>query len=160
MHQRLFVLAALLVAPGALQGAGDATLDRGTLRGLKAISVVVDLIDPQLEQEGLTKDYLEKELASRLLNGGIVINKQAVEFVGLKVTEIREKKAPYSLYLSLGLYQPVILSRDKNIRTATQTWETGTILTAQPKVLMQSARSAADYLADKYIDAWRSVNPQ
>ena len=84
----------------------------------------------------------------------------AVEFLGLRISSARAGKGPYSLCLSIGLYQPVTLNRDRNIRTATQTWEVETLLVAQPKLLMQSSGAALDRLADRFVTAWRSVNPQ
>jgi hypothetical protein len=140
-------------------GAGDAPLDRGTLRGLKSLSVIVDPIDPQLDRAGLTAAVLRNQLEARLRHGGVTVDEAAVEFLGLHVSSTQIRKGPYSLCLSIGLYQPVVQSRDKEIRTATQTWEVDTILLAQPKGLMQSSTAALDQLADRFVNAWRSVNP-
>ncbi|SPE36180.1 Transcriptional regulator, Fis family [Candidatus Sulfopaludibacter sp. SbA6] len=159
MYRRTLLSLALLVFSAATYGAGDASLDRGTLRGLKALSVIIDTLDPQLEKEGLTPDLLQRQLEARLGHGGVTVDKSAVEFLGLRISSARVKKGPYSLCLTIGLYQPVTLSRDKNLKTATQTWEVGTLLIAQPKVLMQSSTAAVDELADRFVNAWRSVNP-
>ncbi len=151
---------ALLAISPPIEGAGDASLDRETLRGLKAINVIVDPLDPMLDQEGLTKDVLQRQLEERLRNGGVTIDKSAVGFLGLRILPARIGKGPYSLCLSIGLYQPVTLNRDKNIKTATQTWEVETVLVAPPKVLLQSSTAELNELADRFVSAWRSVNPQ
>lgn len=159
MDRRTLLSLALLVFSPATYGAGDAPLDRETLRGLKALGVIIDTLDPQLEQEGLTTDTLQRQLETRLRTGGITVDKSAVEFLGLHISSARVKKGPYSLCLTIGLYQPVTLSRDKNIKTATQTWELGTLQIAQPKLLMHSSTAALEELADRFVNAWRSVNP-
>ena len=160
MHRTIFVLSALLVLPWAVAGAGDAPLDRATLHGLKAVSVVIDRLPPDLQRDGLSPERLQRQIEERLAKAGVTIDKDASEFIGFRILSIREKKAPYSLWFAIGLYQPVILSRDKNIRTATQTWEADTVLTAQPKLLARASSVTADQLADQFIAAWRSVNPQ
>ncbi|HEY2012331.1 MAG TPA: hypothetical protein VGH38_02470 [Bryobacteraceae bacterium] len=158
MGRSTLLCLALLALP--VYGAGDAPLDRATLRGVKTIGVVIDKLDPQLEQEGLTAAVFQHQLEDRLQKAGIVIDPGAKEFLGLRVISIRPagKKTPYSLCLALGLYQPVTLSRDKDVRTATQTWQVDTLLVALPKGMIQSATDATDRLAAQFAEAWKSVN--
>ena len=160
MHSPVLLSLALLVFSPALRGTGDGKIDRGTLRGLKAIGVIVDPPDPPLDDEGLTADLIGRQLESHLLHRGITVDPRAVEFLGVRVSSARVRKGTYSLCLSLGVYQPVTLTRDKEIRTATPTWQVDTILVAQPKQLVQTSTTALDQLADRFVDAWRSVNPQ
>lgn len=157
MYRRTLLCCALTILP--ILAAGDASLDRGTLRGLKGFSVVIDKLDPALEQEGITMDTLQSHLEDQLKKAGIAIDAKAVEFVGLRITSTRPaKKAPYTLCLMIGLYQPVILSRNKEIRTATQTWEVDSLLVAPAKTLISSSTEAVDSLAARFVAAWKSVN--
>ena len=78
----------------------------------------------------------------------------------MRVTSVRGGRGPYALSLTIGLYQPVILSRDKNTRTATQTWEVETILIADSKQLYRATMETVDELADRFVSAFRSVNPK
>jgi len=164
MYRTTLLSLALLVLSPATQGAGDTSLDRVTLRGLKALGVIVDPLDPQLDQEGLTAAGLARQLEARLRDGGITVDQSAVEFLGVHVLAARNKKGPFSqpygLCLRIGLYQPVTLNRDKEIKTATQTWEAETVLVAPPKALAQASAAELDQLADRFVSAWKSVNPQ
>lgn len=161
MYRRELLLAALLLAPPVVHGAGDAPIDRGTLRGLKALSVVIDNLDSQITEAGLTADVLSRQLESRLRYGGVLVDKSAVEFLGLHMTVARAtRKGPYSLCMELGVYQPVVLTRDKNIKTATATWQVETVLIAQRSALMEGATDTLNELVDRYIAAWKSVNPE
>jgi hypothetical protein len=53
----------------------------------------------------------------------------------------------------------VLLSRDHDLRTSTQTWEVETVLLAEPKELPVACGQTADDLADRYAAAYRSGNP-
>jgi hypothetical protein len=160
MRSTILFSLALVAFSLTIGGTGDGPLDRGTLRGLKAVGVIVDPPDPLLDSEGLTADVLRRQLEGRLRHGGINVDPGAVEFLGLRVSSVRTRKGPYTLCLSIGVYQPVSLTRDKEIHTATPTWQADTLMVAQPKLLMQSSTTALDQLADQFVAAWRSVNPQ
>jgi hypothetical protein len=146
-----------LVAARPMRSAGDGAIDRATLRGLKAVNVVADLLDPELENQGLTQDMLRARIEDRLQGTGIGIDRSAPEFLGLRITPMRGRKGPYSLYVSLALYQPVVLNRDRNIKTSTQTWETGMMLIVEQKVLVRSILGSVDQMVDQFLDAYRSV---
>ena len=160
MRFRLFALLTVSFLPVAANAAGDQALDRATLRGLKSVAIVIDRLDPELVRQGLTQAFLQSRLENRLRNSAIPLDKNAGEFVGLRVIHVRGGRGPYALCLSVGLYQPVQLVRDRNVRTATQTWEVETVLMAEPKLLMEASLSSIDELADSLVAAWRSVNPR
>lgn len=160
MNRRWLIAAALLLLPPVSRGAGDAALDRATLKGLQGVGVVVDVIAPELQKLGITRDSMISRMLTRLQSKGIVIDPGAKEFVGLRITAVRGSRGPYAASLSFGLYQPVILSRDKEIRTSTQTWEIETVLMADPKVLLTACQESVDELADQFAAAFRTVNPQ
>lgn len=158
MHRTL-LLVFLLAVFGAGLSAGDATLDRATLRGLKAFNIVIDPLDPQLEKAGLSADALRSRIDTRLRHAGIALDTNAIEFVGLRVDSmLLAKKGPDGLCFSLGFYQPVLLSRDQKIRTATLTWDVHMMLMVPPRGMVQSALDAVDQIADKFVAAYRSVN--
>jgi hypothetical protein len=164
MDRRILLIAALMVLPSPTNGAGDAPLDRATLKGLKGISVVVDTIDPELEKAGVTRDVVLARLLARLQARRITIDPAATEFVGLRIIAVRGHgpllQSPFAVSLTLGLYQPVLLSRDHDVRTSTQTWEAETILMADSKILVTACRESADVLSDRFAAAYLAVNPE
>ena len=97
----------------------DGQLDRATLKGLKSVGIVVDTVDADLAREGIDPDFLRATILTKLEKAGIAVEKDAVDFLGLRVTAAQGKRMPAALCLSLGLYQPVILSRDPGARTVT-----------------------------------------
>ena len=154
----LFVATIVLFRTGLT--AGDASLDRATLRGLKAFNIVIDPLDPQLEKAGLSADGIRSRIDTRLRHAGIALDNNAIEFVGLHIDSMFSKKGPNGLCFSLGFYQPVVLARDAKIRTATETWDVRSMVLVPPKSMVQTAQDAVDQLADQFVTAFRSVNPQ
>ena len=144
--------------PAFLFGAGDTALDRSTLKGLKAFSVVVDRLDPELEAAGITVDALQARLTRRLETAEIGVDAKAPEFLGLRLMHVRGGRGPVALCLTLGVYQPVTLVRDRQMKTATQTWELQTVLMSDARGLMEAAVRAADELLDGFVTAYRAVN--
>jgi hypothetical protein len=160
MHWRILLPAALLLFPVATNAAGDAPLDRATLKGLTAIGVVVDTIDPELEKLGVTRDAILNRLLGRLSIHRIHVDPAAAEFLGLRITAVRAGHGPFAISMTMGLYQRVLLSRNKDLRTSTQTWEVDSVLLAEPKVLITACAESADDLLDRFSDAFKATNPE
>src|ERR1700694_766997 len=127
MVRRVSVLLAALALP--LGGAGDAVLDRATLRGVKAVNVVIDPVAPEIEKEGATTNGLRTRLEERLRDAGVQVDPASNEFVALRLTSVRgargpcvmPARTPFAIAVTIGLSQPVTLVRDPKVKTATQT---------------------------------------
>jgi hypothetical protein len=160
MGRKLLLLSVLLLfAPPATDAAGDEAIDRATLKGLKSVGVVIDSSDLELEKAGVTRDSLLTLLLARLSKDSIHVDPGAKEFLGLRVLAVRSGRM-FAVSLTLGLYQPVQLSRNQEQKTSTQTWEVETILVADPKILQTACKESADMLADRFAEAYRTVNPE
>jgi hypothetical protein len=160
MQHRLLSIALLMALPAGTGAAGDAELDRATIRGLKAVGVVIDHIDQSLPREGVSATLLQERIEARLKEANIEVNRNAQEFVGIQVTAVRGSRGPYALAYTIGLYQPVILAREAKMRTVTKTWEVETILMAEPKALREASLESMDDLAARFVAAWRGVNQE
>jgi hypothetical protein len=160
MYGSPFLFAACLSIPGLICAAGDTAIDRATLRGLKAIHVVIDPIHPELEQHGVTARMLQTRIEQHLKMAGIPTDSSALEFLAFKVIPAREKKGPYCVSITLSVYQPVVLARDGKIRTATDTWQVATLWVLQEKALYESVASAVDQLTGRFVEVYQAENPQ
>jgi hypothetical protein len=156
---RAGLIVALALAP-ALFAAGDGPLDRATLRGLKAVSVVVDPLDPELRKEGLSGPALQRKVEQRLQRAGIPVDANAVDFVGLRILGAQAKRTSVALAIDLGVYQAVVLVRDKQTKTATETWAVRSVVLSPPKQVYESSSETIDQLVDQLVTAYRAVNPQ
>jgi hypothetical protein len=151
---------AIFFVPLFSEAAGNSALDRATLKGLTAVNVVVDKLDPQLESAGVTAGAVRTRLEDRLRAADIEVDTSKTDFVALRVTAVRQARGPFAVSVTLGAYQPVVLARDKNLKTATQTWEVETVLLADQKQLYRGTMDTVDELAASFVEAYRSVNPK
>lgn len=147
----------LLLGAAGLWGAGDGPLDRATLRGLKALNVIVDPIGPDLARGGLTADALRGRLERALSTSGITFDPQAAEFLALRVTSAQGKRTDVAISVSLSVYQPVILARNKE-KTATDTWEIESVILAPPKQVQESVAETVELLVRQFAQSHRSAN--
>src|SRR5215472_9888230 len=124
MAARALVLLLILPAiPGIPALGGDSDLDRATLRGITTIKVVIDQPPQEIAEEGLDREHLRAIMEQKLRNGGVKIDADAVEFLGLTITAARSgRHNPLSLAVNLGLFQVVVLNRDKAVKTVAETW--------------------------------------
>lgn len=154
------MLLALLPACFPAGASNDGPLERATLRGLHSINVVIDTLDPALVHDGLAQDDMRSRIEQDIGAGEITLDKEAREFLGLRITQVRAAKGPYALCVSLGVYQPVALTRDKEVHTVTQTWEVVSVLMADPKLLAGATNETIHDLTQRFVAAWRLANPK
>jgi hypothetical protein len=158
MSRLTLFLSTVLTLASTAYGAGDAPIDRATLRGLSAVNVVVDKIDQQLEAAGVTPGVIRSRIEDRLRAANITVDTSKSEFVAVRITGVRANRGPFAAAVTLGAYQPVALARDPKVRTATQTWEVESVLLAEPKQLFRAAMETIDELTASFVAAYRSVN--
>src|SRR5947207_821722 len=147
MVRRMLLPLALL---SGLAMAGDAMLDRATLKGVKAVGIIIDQLPEDLPREGVTVDALQLRLAQRLREAHVPIDAAAKEFLGVRLSSVRATRGPYAVAISVGFYQPVTLARDATIRAAPETWGSETVLMADPKVLYRASMEGIDDLAARF----------
>jgi len=156
----------LFLIAGGLYAAGDSALDRATLRGLTAVNIVVDPVESQVKEQGVTQEKLRVRLEDRLQTANIPVDPSSSAFVAVRLTSVHAipgrfsvTRPPFAVAMTIALYQPVQLARDPQVRTATQTWEVETVVLADPKILYRACEDSIDELAERFIVAYRSVNP-
>ena len=121
MYRRFCVLLAAVALP--LGGAGDAPLDRATLRGVMGVNVVIDPIAPEIQKEGVTMEGLRTRLEEKMRDAGIPLDTTSTAFLALRLRSVRAARGPLAITMTIGLYQAVTLVRDPKVKTATATWE-------------------------------------
>jgi hypothetical protein len=156
MYRRVCVLLTALALP--LAGAGDAPLDRATLRGVVAVNVVIDPVAPEIQKEGVTIDGLRMRLEEGLRDARIQIDTTGTAFLALRLRSVRAARGPLAIAITIALYQPVTLVRDPTVKTATTTWEVDTVILADTKQVYRACMDLADELTRRFVTAYRSVN--
>ena len=157
MSRRTVLLLAVFLARFPAGAANDGPMERATLHGLQSVNVVIDTLDPELLRNGIDPDALRARIADGLKSAHVTLDPNAREFLGLRINQVRDRRGPFALCFSLGVYQPVVLTRDKDVHTVTQTWEVVSVVLSDPKTLNDAALDTAGDLAQRFLTAWKSV---
>jgi hypothetical protein len=152
-----FVLASAII--GACF-ATDSSMDRSTLRGLKAINVVVDPLSTDMERLGISRDGLRDSIERKLRDAGIPVSYDAGEFLGLNISAARMRRGPQALLLNLGVYQVVVLNRDKTTKTVAETWGSQTVMAVASKAMDRAVSEGVGEMVDQFVKAYTAANPR
>jgi hypothetical protein len=163
----LMVLAGL---PFAL-AVEDDEYARSTLRGLPGVYVAVEALDPDVQQDGLTKATLQADAELRLRMAGIrvlsreewaktqggpvcYIDVSIVKDVGL--TDVLDFDL-YAFEVSVELHQDVALVRDMAVKVLSPTWSASYVgfTNTLPRI-----RTKVTELVERFINAYQAVNPK
>lgn len=159
------VLCALSLS--AILNAADDKTDRETLRGIKSVCVVVEISNSaDGRKTGLTSQSLQAVVEGRIRQTDLELDKDAKQCLYLNVRPLQalgQKGKPVGLYaisFSLEFMQTVALTRQPAIKSFAATWSTGNLATVSVEDVRADARQIAVDLADRFLEAYRSVNPK
>ena len=147
----------LCVIPFAI--AEDKEITRLTLRDIKEVNVVIETIEPEVEQLGLTQAQVQADVEAKLRGANIAVAPQIERgrpAIYLYVQVIRPEKINRLFYsISLSLLQNVILERDTEVKTNTNTWLVRVLgMSSGTEAIRSDIRS----LLDQFIDDYHKAN--
>ena len=147
----------LYVIPFAI--AEDKEITRLTLRGIKEVNVVIETIEPEIEQLGLPQAQVKADVEAKLREANIAVApdiERGRPAVYLYVQVMRPEKINRLFYsISLSLLQNVILERDPNVKTNTDTWLVRMLgMSSGTEAIRSDIRS----LLDQFIEDYRKAN--
>ena len=138
-----------------------------TLRGLKAVTVVITGISQDAEKDGLHKNDLQMDVEERLRQAGVNVlrGNEGGRSPGqphLFVRFIDQKRSDMELYaisIAVHLVQMVRLSRDGKVVTPAETWGMTGVVSVGARELTSVRKLVGDYV-DMFIAALRGANPE
>ena len=145
----------------------DNEYSRLSLKGISEISVVIEDIAPDLQEDGLSVKELRTAIELKLRVAGIKVTtkEEADTTFGVGVLQLsvgshkNRELSVYSLYLQLGLMQVVSLSRDMDIIVPAYTWQVSYLgLIGQMRI--RGILDAVKNATDQFINALLAVNPK
>jgi len=154
----------LLAAPAATAG-GDNGFARLSLKGLKGIYVLVEPLEADVEQGGLTKTSIQTDVELKLRQAGIAVLTEAEAhaaagepFLQINVTTTSGPLYAYSI--TVELCQTVRLDRDPSILVVgATTWSAAEVGTVS-RGSLRSVRDKIKDHVDMLVNAYLSVNPK
>jgi hypothetical protein len=163
------LLVGLVLFASALAQGADSAHDRATLRGLTGVRVLVALLKPEVERDGLIKRQLQTDVERRLHKAGIrVLTDLEREATPggplLSITVATATQAPfphlYALSIVVSCHQNALLERDLSIGAEkASTWSVSVIDLVDTQQL-GTARERVAQLVDRFINAYLAVNPK
>ncbi len=147
----------LLAVPAS---ADDSPHARYSLKGLKAVHVVVEDLRPDAEMDGLAKSELQRDVEVRLRQAGIRLDPSSPESLYVKLSTYKHESGLYSFSLTLEFHQPVRLYRDpKILQPFASTWSVGGAGIVDMVDIRNLRNHLADYV-DYFISAYIEQNPK
>jgi len=132
-----------------------------SLKGVRAVKIVVESIPPEIEQAGLTTSQLRADVQLRLQQSSIHVDEGAVTsalYVNVNAI-LNQESLLYAYGARVEFMQPVVVKRIA-LTTGGTTWSAGTIGFADRDKLSSSARQAVGDLTDEFVNAFLSANPK
>jgi hypothetical protein len=153
----------------AVASASDDKTDRATLKGIKAVCVVIEGTDQAHSK--LSKEQLQTDIEGKLKQAGISVDKsgttclylniRALQALGRQVIRRKEKPIPlYAIDVRLEFLQTVALTRDPATKTYAPTWSTANMATVASDDLSKTALEITISLVDQFVTAYQTVNPR
>ena len=153
------VLGVVLLLLVSIPGRADTPEERATLKGLMAVGVMVGMLGPDAEANGLTIGQLQTDVELRLHQAGIRVTHEALGYLTVNVTIVRGEAGTHAVNILLRLNQPVRLERDLHIQTLGITWETYHLILVGGGHLRDVRSNVAD-LVDRFINVYLEQNPK
>jgi hypothetical protein len=147
----------LCVTPFAF--AEDKEITRLTLRGIKEVNVVIESIEPEIQNLGLTQAQVQADVEAKLRGANIAVSpdiERGRPAIYLYVQVIRPEKLSRLFYsISLSVLQNVVLERDPEVKTNTDTWVVRVLgMSSGTEPIRSEIRS----LMDQFIEDFRKAN--
>jgi hypothetical protein len=145
--------AVLLLTLCAVLGRGADTDDKYGLRGISAVSVVIENLSPRAAKNGLTQDAIRTDVELRLRMAGmkVVPLDQPVPYIYVNVNV-----ADYATNVRVDLNQELLLTRTASMVLGT-TWSAGSV-GSNPSA--DTIRSTIKDLVDQFLNEWLKQNPR
>jgi hypothetical protein len=143
--------------------AGDTEPERTSLKGLKAIYVLVEPLNKDIIKDGLNTETIKTDVEEKLRLAGIRILSRAdfvkelgYPYLYVNANALKLQRGGYVYNIDVALMQAVILERFF-VRLQAQTWSRED-LGATPR--LDTIRDSVKILVDLFINAYRSANPE
>jgi hypothetical protein len=138
-----------------------------TLRGLPGVWVVVEQVAPELEHAGVTQSAIQQDAETKLQHAGIrVLSREecwqtpGMPWLYLTVALLQANESTYAATIGVTLNQEVQLTRPPPLKAFGATWDAGVHIGAIEAARVASMRESVSSLVDRFIAAYRAVNPQ
>ena len=155
-----------LISTSVAFAIGDDKNSRSSLRGLKKLSVVVQIEKPALDdfkKVGLTEVRIRTAVALKLQEAKIDVvyaEDPATDtpILHVELNGSNRNGKTFSFLIEIELWQKSILKRDPKVEVITGTWSTGVFGSGPPSNIGNEIIGLINSMMDTFIKAYLSVN--
>lgn len=147
----------------AAAAASDSQVERVSLTGLTAISVVVEDLPAIARANGLNTEALQADVERRIRQAGISITPDSDAYLYVHVTVADPGSSlPIPYFVNVALMQEVTLPRGVQTRTPLQceTWGLSRLGLVSGSTLRAAVTDRVSEFVDQFTAAYLSVNPK
>lgn len=162
----IVVFSYFLISTSAGFAIGDDKNSRSSLKGLKKLSVVVQIEKPALDdfrKVGLTEDRIRTGVALKLQEAKIdVIDTEDASadtpILHVELNGSNRTSKTFSFLIEIELWQKTILKRDPKVEVIAGTWSTGVFGSGPPLTIGNDMMGLINNTMDTFVKAYLSVN--
>jgi hypothetical protein len=156
-----FITVLLVAGSSSIAQAQGSDLHAESLKGISAVTVLVEDLSDSAKLLGLTADTLrtDVELKLRLAGMRVMANEEALKLTDVPALYVRVTVLPGGVAagIDVQLGQNALLRRNGQLVYDATTWErTGVVANAT----LQFIRDRLKDQVDDFLNAWLSVNPK
>jgi hypothetical protein len=156
-----WLLLGMLIGAPAVLCANDSPDERASLKGLGAISLVVEDLAPAAQKYGLTVTLLQNDIKQRLQRAGIAVRQEADPYLYVRITVADAGGLlPLGYAIQVTLMQEVALPRGINPHFQAATWWVSSAGITAADRLSPAVSGKVQEFVDQFIKAYVSVNPK
>ncbi len=145
---------------------GDDRYSRPSLKGLKKLSVVVQIeksVSDDLKKVGLTEDRIRAGVELKLREAKIdVVYVEELSsdtpILHVEVDGSRKNDKTFSFLIEVELWQRGFLKRDPKVEVIAGTWSTGVFGSGSASTIANDMMRLINSMMDAFIKAYSSVN--
>jgi hypothetical protein len=134
-----------------------------TLRGIDAVRISVERIEPDAKKYGLTEDTIKADVELKFRLAGITILTEtalAGPFFDVFVATTYDKESKGFIYtIDVGFFQEVMLKRNSNVFFLSPTWYRRKHGYIDKQSLERKMRDSVKDFVDQFLIDYLSVNP-
>jgi len=160
------ILLSFLLSTSVVSAIGDDKYSRPSLKGLKKLSVVVQIGDPlsrDLRKAGVTEDRIRTGVELKLQEAKIdVVSIEDLAsdtpILHVEVDGSIKNNQTFSFLMEVELWQKGVLKRDPKSEVIAGTWSTGVFGSGSASNMGYDIMGLINSLMDGFIKAYQSVN--
>jgi hypothetical protein len=159
------LLLSFLISTSVVFAIGDDHYSRTSLRGLKKLSVIVQIEEPISEdfrKAGLTEDRIRTGIELKLQEAKIDVVygdlSSDTPILHMEVEGSNKDGKTYSFLMEVELWQKTLLKRDPKAEVIAGTWSTGVFGVGSVQNIANDIPGLINSMMDTFVKAYLSVN--